>query len=42
MKHTEMDYRFVREKLESGILEFSHIGTQHQPAVIFTEALGKK
>jgi len=40
-KHIEIDCHFVREKLEAGILVLAHIGSKHQPADIFTKALGK-
>lgn len=41
-KHIEIDYYFVREKLEAKLLEFSHIRRWHQPTDIFTKALRKK
>ena len=40
-KHIEIDCYFVRDKLEEGILTLAYIGTKHQPADIFTKALGK-
>jgi len=40
-KHIEIDCHFVRKKLEAGILTLSHVGTKHQPADIFTKALGE-
>jgi len=40
IKHIEIDCHFIREKLEEGILTLAHIGTKHQPADIFTKALG--
>ena len=41
MKHIEIDYHVIREKLEAGILTLSHVGTKNQLADIFTKALGK-
>jgi len=41
-KHIEIDCHFVREKLESGDLAVFYLSTKHQPADIFTKALGKK
>jgi len=41
-KHIEIDCHFVREKLVSGLLTFGHVPSQHQPADIFTKALGKR
>jgi len=40
-KHREIDCHFIREKLEEGILTFSHVSTKDQAADIFTKALGK-
>jgi len=40
-KHIEIDCYFIREKLEAGILNLSHVGTKNQPTDIFTKALGK-
>jgi len=42
IKHIELDCHFAREKLEAGLLQFSYIWSQHQPAEIFTKALEKK
>ena len=41
-KHIEMDCHFVQEKLVEGFLTLMHVTSQHQPADIFTKALGKK
>ena len=41
-KHIEIDCHFVREKLVSGLLNFGHVPSQHQPADILTKALGKR
>ena len=40
-KHIELDCHFVREKLENGMLELHKISTTHQPADMFTKALGR-
>ena len=40
-KHIEFDCHFVREKLEAGLLKFSKISSQQQPANMFTKALGR-
>jgi len=40
-KHIEMDYYFVSEKLEAGILTLSHVRTKQQLTDIFTKVLGK-
>ena len=41
-KHIELDCHFVREKLVAGVLALHHVTSSHQPADIFTKALGKK
>jgi len=38
-KHIELDCHFVREKLEAGLLKFSKISSQQQPADMFTKLL---
>ena len=42
MKHIEVDYHFVRSKLESKLLRVSHISSQDQLADVFTKALPRK
>jgi len=39
-KHIEMDCHFVRERLVSGDLTTGYVSSKHQPADIFTKALG--
>ena len=39
-KHIEVDYHFVREKLEAGVILTNHIKTGEQLADIFTKSLG--
>lgn len=39
--HIEIDCHFVCERLEAGILEFPHVGANHQPPSIFTKRLGR-
>lgn len=39
-KHIKIDCHFVREKLCSNIICLAHIHTRHQPADVFTKALG--
>ena len=41
-KHIEINYQFVREKLELGDLAVSYLASKQQPANIFTKILGKK
>jgi len=41
-KHIELDCHFVREKLVTGLITLHHVTSSHQPADIFTKALGKK
>ena len=41
-KHIELDCYFVQEKLVAGSLTLLHVKSQHQPADIFTKALGKR
>ena len=41
-KHIKLDYHFVRENLVAGALTLMHVKSQHQPADIFTKALGKR
>ena len=40
-KHIEIDYYFVREKIEDGLLALFKIHTKEQPADIFTKAVGR-
>lgn len=39
-KHIEMDCYFVQERVSSGEIQTFPIQTEHQPADIFTKALG--
>jgi hypothetical protein len=41
MKHIEVDFHFVREKVAAGALKVRFISTQDQLADIFTKALGR-
>ena len=41
MKHIEIDYHFVQERLHTGELALSYIASKLQPADIFTKPLGK-
>jgi hypothetical protein len=40
MKHFEVHYHFVRERVLSGEVELRHVPTDQQVADIFTKALG--
>jgi hypothetical protein len=40
MKHIEVHYHFVRERILSGEVELKHVPTNRQIADIFTKALG--
>ena len=39
-KHNEIDYHFIREHIQSGIIATKYFSTQFQLADIFTKALG--
>ena len=41
MKHIEVDFHFVREKVAAGALKVRFVSTQDQLADIFTKALGR-
>jgi len=41
-KHIETDYRFVQERLVSGMLTFMYIRSQHQPTDILMKALRER
>lgn len=38
-KHVEVDYHFIREKVQSKLLTVQHVGTLAQLANIFTKSL---
>ncbi|KAK9074869.1 hypothetical protein SSX86_003188 [Deinandra increscens subsp. villosa] len=38
-KHIELDCHYVREKLQDGLIDLSHISTSSQPADLFTKSL---
>ncbi|PKI56553.1 hypothetical protein CRG98_023079 [Punica granatum] len=40
-KHIEIDYHFIREHIQSGLIATAHISTKLQLADIFTKALGR-
>ena len=39
VKHVDIDYFYIQEKLENGIIEIKHVGTEDQVADIFTKGL---
>ena len=39
-KHTEVQYHFIRERVQTGDIDLQHINTNLQVADIFTKALG--
>lgn len=41
-KHIEIDYHFIREKIQDGVIKTFHVPTRHQIANFFTKALGHK
>lgn len=41
-KHIEVDCHFTREKIQEGMIETQGIGTQEQPADVFTKPLCQK
>ena len=41
-KHIEIDYHFIREKIQDGVIKTFHVPTRHQIADFFTKALGHK
>ncbi|CAH9093489.1 unnamed protein product [Cuscuta epithymum] len=41
-KHIEVDYHYVREALQQGLLTARHVSTHDQLVDIFTKALGKQ
>ena len=41
-KHIEIDRHFIKEKINCGILDISHISSEKQLADIFTKGLGSK
>ncbi|PKI63703.1 hypothetical protein CRG98_015893 [Punica granatum] len=40
-KHIEIDCHFIRDHIRSNIITTTHVSTKHQPADIFTKALGR-
>jgi hypothetical protein len=40
MKHTEIDYHLVRDKIQEGVIHNLHVPSKHQVADIMTKALG--
>ena len=41
-KHVEVDRHFIKEKLESKLIEVSHVRSQHQLADILTKAVSSQ
>ena len=41
MKHIDMQYHFIREKLESGVIELKYCPTEHMVADVLTKALSR-
>ena len=41
-KHIEVDYHFIRSKIQDGVIKTFHVPTRHQIADCFTKALGYK
>ena len=41
MKHIEIDYHIVREKMQAGMINPSFVPSHSQLADVFTKALGK-
>ena len=39
VKHVDIDRFYIQEKLDSGIIEIKHVGTEDQVADIFTKGL---
>ncbi|CAL8151587.1 unnamed protein product [Prunus armeniaca] len=39
--HIEMDYHFIRDKIQDGAISTKFIPSSHQPADMFTKPLGK-
>ena len=39
-KHIEVDFHFIREKIQAGTIKTFHITSRHQVADFFTKALG--
>jgi hypothetical protein len=40
-KHIDIKFHFIREIMEAGQVEISHVGTQDQLADLLTKALGR-
>ena len=40
-KHIEIDYHVMREKLQNGLIQTTHVSTNQQPTDLFTKALGQ-
>lgn len=40
-EHIKIDFHFMREKIQQGIIKTQYIGTKEQPADILTKALTK-
>ncbi|WMV45125.1 hypothetical protein MTR67_038510, partial [Solanum verrucosum] len=40
-KHINIDYHFIREKIQDGLIITKYLSTSEQPAGVFTKALGK-
>ena len=41
MKHVALDYHFVREKVEAGLIRVYHISTKDQPVDTHTKPLSR-
>ena len=40
-KHVELDYHFIREKVQQGIIQINYISSSDQMADILTKPLGR-
>ena len=40
-KHIEIDYHFIRERLQQGLIKINHLLAQEQPADVLTKGLSK-
>lgn len=41
-KHLEIDYHFIREKIQDGVIKTFHVPTRHELADLFTKPLHQK
>ena len=42
MKHVALDYHFIREQVQNGLLRVSHVSASDQLADIFTKPLSRQ